>query len=183
MIRARALVVEPQEGSRLTSGGSVITGSGVDISTSLVPEIDISYFFTPNVAAELILGVTRHRVRGTGTLEGTRIGDVTLLPPTLTLQYHFTDFGAVKPYLGVGVNYTIFFDESARGPFSRFRLDSSVGLALQAGVDIMLDRHWGINFDVKKVFLETDVSLDRGAVRGRVDIDPWLIGAGATYRF
>lgn len=183
MIRGRALVVHPQPDATLSLNGTRIEGGDVDISTSVVPELDISYFFTPNLAAELILGVTPHRVKGAGALEGTRIGDAWLLPPTVMLQYHFTGLGNVKPYVGAGVNYTIFFNEEAKGGFTKFDLDDTFGFALQAGVDIMLDRHWGINFDVKKIFLEPKVSVNDGLVRGKVKIDPWLIGTGVTYRF
>ena len=78
-------------------------------TNSFVPEFDISYFFTQNIAAELILGVTPHHVYGTGAAatDGLDVGKAWLLPPTLTLQYHFTDFGAFKPYIGAGVNYTV----------------------------------------------------------------------------
>ncbi len=183
MIRGRALVVHPQEDAKLDLNGVRIQGGDVDISTSVVPELDISYFFTPNVAAELVLGVTPHRVKGAGALAGTRIGDAWLLPPTLLLQYHFTGLGNVKPYVGAGINYTVFFNEKAKGNFDSFDLDDTFGFALQAGVDIMLDKHWGINFDVKKLFLEPKVSVNNGLVTGKVKIDPWLIGTGVTYRF
>ena len=99
------------------------------------------------------------------------------------LQYHFTNFGAFKPYLGVGVNYTVFFNEKAKGGFTSFDLKDSFGLALQAGFDYMIDQHWGINFDVKKIFLEPKVKVNNGLVSGKVKIDPWLIGAGVTYKF
>lgn len=182
MIRGRALIVHPQPDADLTAGGAAIAGADVDISTSVVPELDISYFFTPNIAAELILGVTPHRVKGTGSIDGVRIGDAWLLPPTLMVQYHFTEFGMIKPYVGAGINYTFFFDEKAKGGFNKFDLEDTIGFALQAGVDIMIDKHWGINLDVKKIFLEPDVSVNSGAIRGKVKIDPWLIGAGITYR-
>lgn len=183
MIRGRALVVQPQEDATLYLNGARIPGAGVDISTSVVPELDISYFFTPNLAAELVLGVTPHRVKGTGALDGTRIGDVWLLPPTLMLQYHFTGLGNVKPYVGAGINYTVFFNEEAKGSFEKFDLDNTFGFALQAGIDIMLNQHWGINFDVKKIFLEPKVNVNNGLVTGKVKIDPWLIATGVTYRF
>lgn len=183
MLRGRALVVVPQEQASLRAGGVPIVGGDVDISTSVVPELDITYFFTKNIAAELILGVTPHNVKGAGALAGTRIGSAWLLPPTLTLQYHFDPIGAFKPYLGAGVNYTVFFDEKAKGGFTGFDLKNSFGLALQAGVDIMLDRHWGINLDVKKIFLEPKVKVNGGAVAGKVRIDPWIFGTGVTYRF
>jgi len=183
MLRGRALVVVPQEQASLRAGGAPIAGGDVDISTSVVPELDITYFLTRNIALELILGVTPHNVKGAGALAGARIGSAWLLPPTLTLQYHFDPIGAFKPYIGAGINYTVFFDEKAKGGFTSFDLKDSVGLALQAGVDIMLDRHWGINFDVKKIFLEPKVKVNGGAVAGKVRIDPWIFGAGITYKF
>lgn len=183
MIRGRALVVMPQPDASLRVGGVPVPGADVDISTSVVPELDISYFFTKNIAVELILGVTPHRVKGDGVLAGTRIGSAWLLPPTLMLQYHFTDFGKFKPYVGVGVNYTVFFNEKARGGFTNFDLKDTFGLALQVGADYMIDEHWGINFDVKKIFLEPKVKVNNGLVSGKVKIDPWLFGAGVTYKF
>jgi outer membrane protein len=183
MIRGRALVVMPQEKASLNAGGAPIVGGDVEISTSVVPELDITYFFTRNIAVELILGVTPHNVKGAGALAGARIGSAWLLPPTLTLQYHFDPIGAFKPYIGAGVNYTVFFNEKAKGGFTSFNLENSFGLALQAGVDVMLTKNWGINFDVKKIFLEPKVKVNGGAVAGKVKIDPWIFGTGVTYRF
>jgi len=183
MIRGRVLAVIPQEDASLRLGGAPVVGGDVNISNSVVPELDISYFFTKNIAVELILGVTPHNVKGAGTLAGTRIGSAWLLPPTLMLQYHFTDLGPFKPYVGVGVNYTVFFNEKAKGGFTSFDLKDTFGLALQAGVDYMIDEHWGVNFDVKKIFLEPKVKVNNGLISGKVKIDPWLIGAGVTYRF
>lgn len=183
MIRGRAVAVVPQESASLRVGGVPVPGADVDISNSVVPELDISYFFTKNIAVELILGVTPHNVKGAGVLAGAKIGSAWLLPPTLTLQYHFDPIGAFKPYVGVGVNYTVFFNEKAKGGFTSFDLKNTFGLALQAGVDIMLDKHWGINFDVKKIFLEPKVKVNGGAVAGKVKIDPWLFGTGVTYKF
>ncbi len=183
MIRGRALFVIPQESAKLKLGGAPIVGGDVNISNSVVPELDISYFFTQNIAVELVLGVTPHNVKGAGTLAGARIGSAWLLPPTLMLQYHFTGLGAFKPYVGAGVNYTVFFNEKAKGGFTSFDLKDSFGLALQVGVDYMIDKHWGINFDVKKIFLEPKVKVNNGLISGKVKIDPWLIGTGITYRF
>ena len=183
MIRGRALFVVPQEGAKPKLGGAPTTGGELALSNSVVPELDTGSFFTRNIAVELILGVTPHNVKGSGTLAGARIGSAWLLPPTLMLQYHFTDLGAFKPYVGVGVNYTVFFNEKAKGGFASFDLKDSFGFALQAGFDYMIDRHWGINFDVKKIFLEPKVKVNNGLISGKVKIDPWLIGAGVTYRF
>jgi outer membrane protein len=195
-LRVRALGVLPD-----ASGSSVnVTGaaalsspnSGLKIGDAVVPELDISYFFTRNIAAELILGVTPHHITGTGTLAGLDIGKTWLLPPTLMLQYHFTEFGAFQPYIGVGVNYTVFFSTSAaNSPLNGLAVTSlgvsnAFGAAAQVGFDYMLDRHWGVNFDVKKLYLEPNYSATVNnaiAVSGRANINPWLIGGGVTYRF
>jgi outer membrane protein len=196
MIRLRALGVLPD------SGGSSVNvqglpalsspNSGLSISNTVVPELDISYFFTKNIAAELILGVTRHSISGTGSLAGLNIGKSTLLPPTLTLQYHFTDFGAFKPYIGAGVNYTVFFNNSAANvaqnglSVTSLNLSNRFGAAVQFGFDYMVDRHWGLNFDVKKLYLEPNYTATVNnaiPVSGRANIDPWLVGGGVTYRF
>ena len=187
MIRVRALVVAPQSSATVrVNGGPEI--SGLKASTAVVPELDITYFFTRNIAAELVLGVTPHNVKGTGALAALgKIGSTWLLPPTLMLQYHFTDFGAFKPYVGAGVNYTFAFSNKEAGPMSAFKVKNAPGLALQVGFDYMLDKHWGVNVDVKKLWLRPDATATLAAgsipVTAKVKLDPWLIGAGVTYRF
>ena len=177
MIRGRALIVVPQEG--LNSSNALPASADVNIDTSVVPELDITYFFTPNIAAELILGTTPHDVRVTNP--NVDLGSVWLLPPTLTLQYHFAPEGRIRPYIGAGVNYTIFYakDEPAG---TTVDYDNAFGWALQAGVDIPMDEHWSLNVDVKQVFLSTDVTVN-GTVKADVDINPTLIGIGVGYRF
>ncbi|MDB5594500.1 MAG: ompW family protein [Hyphomicrobiales bacterium] len=187
MIRVRALAVLPQSSASVYANG-VLQAGGLKASDSVVPELDISYFFTKNIAAELVLGVTPHRVKGTGGLAGLgTIGSTLLLPPTLMLQYHFTDLGAFKPYVGAGVNYTFMLDNKAKGPMTAFHVKDAPGLALQVGFDYMIDQHWGINVDVKKLWLRPDATATIAAgsipVSAKVKLDPWLIGTGVTYRF
>jgi len=196
MIRVRALGVLPDaSGSTVNVLGAPALSSpnsGLSIGDSVVPELDISYFFTKNIAAELILGVTRHSITGTRTLAPLPIGKSWLLPPTATLQYHFTDFGAFKPYVGAGVSYTVFFSQSAANtPFNglavtQLNVSNQFGAAVQFGFDYMFDRHWGLNVDVKKLWLEPNYSATVNnaiPVSGRANIDPWLVGAGVTYKF
>jgi outer membrane protein len=196
MIRVRALGVLPDaSGSTVNVFGVPALSSpnsGLSIGNSVVPELDISYFFTRNIAAELILGVTKHSITGTGTLDGLNVGKAWLLPPTLTLQYHFTDFGAFKPYIGAGVNYTMFFNQSAGNTVlgglavTQLHISNSFGAVAQVGFDYMLDRHWGLNFDVKKIFLEPDYSATVNnaiPVSGTAHINPWLVAGGVTYKF
>ncbi|MBN8543709.1 MAG: OmpW family protein [Alphaproteobacteria bacterium] len=174
MVRARALNVRPDVDSTLSIGGTV------KIDNSVVPELDMTYFFTPNVSAELIAAVTPHKLTTSG---GVDAGDVWLLPPTLTLQYHFDQFDSVIPYVGAGVNYTHFYGENA-GALSSVDYDDSFGGALQVGADIPLEDNWYANVDVKKVFISTTANFSgAGGVRADVDIDPWIIGVGVGYKF
>lgn len=184
--RLRAITVQPDESADIAT-----IGGNVDIDTSLVPEFDISYFLTDNLAAELILGVTPHEVTAVGTALGdVPLGDVTLLPPTLTLQYHFNPGGQVRPYIGAGINYTVFFDEDlpASSALDSIDYDPSVGLALQAGADYALNGRWFLNVDVKKVWINTDVTIDGttnlgAVVNADVDINPVIFGVGVGWRY
>ena len=184
--RLRAISVVPDESADITP-----IGGDADISTSVVPEFDITYFFTDNIAAELILGVTPHDVTAVGTSLGdVDLGDVTLLPPTLTVQYHFNPQGQVRPYAGVGVNYTLFFNEDLPSgtTLDSIDYDPSLGFAVQAGVDYMLNERWFLNFDLKKVWINTDVTIDAttnlsAVVEADVDIDPWIFGVGIGWRY
>lgn len=183
MIRVRALYVMPESGGWVNG----VANSDLSYSDSVVPELDITYFFTKNIAAELILGVTPHDIDGGGSLAPLgQIGKVWLLPPTLTLQYHFTDFGPFKPYIGAGINYTAFFSQSTSNPaVTQLDVHDSFGWALQAGFDWMIDKHWGINVDVKKIFLEPDFTVTVGGAQltGTAQLNPWIFGTGVTYRF
>ncbi len=190
MVRLRALGVVTRNSGNVDQ----VPGSGLSTSDSLVPELDITYFFTKNIAAELILGVTRHQVTGTGVAatNGLDVGKAWLLPPTMTLQYHFTDFGAFKPYVGAGVNYTVFFGQTAGNTangagviVTNSHLQNTFAPALQIGFDYMIDNHWGFNVDVKKLWLRPswDGTSNVGALTGKVNLDPWLIGAGVTYKY
>ncbi|RAI41896.1 OmpW/AlkL family protein [Rhodoplanes roseus] len=199
-VRARALAVLPRDKVDLDipalGAAGVLPDTG-KVSTTVIPEIDISYYFTPNIALELILGVTPHKIKGKGQLEGLDIGETWLLPPTLTLQYHFTNFGAFQPYIGAGVNYTFFFNTSAANTTTTVPLGATVAVtdlglknnwapAVQIGFDYMLNQHVGVNFDVKYLWLSSDVTATLNnaiAVTGKTNLDPLLIGGGVTYRF
>ncbi len=176
LIRGRGVFVTPDEGASLSAGGDV------DVSNDTVPEIDVSYFITDNLALELIAATTRHKVSWTPT--GTNLGKVSLLPPTLTLQYHFVPKARLSPYVGAGLNYTFFYNEDAPGgAVTSVNYKNHLGYALQAGVDYALSGPWSLNIDVKKIFLQTDVSVNNGAITGKVDLDPWIFGIGFGYRF
>jgi len=175
LVRMRAVSVSPNESAVIDP-----IGGSVDISSSVVPELDITYFLQDQWAVELILGVTPHDVSAIDTIAGDiDLGDVTLLPPTLTLQYHFNPDGDFRPYIGAGVNFTHFFNEDLPGgsALSTIEYDQSFGYALQAGVDIPINDTWFFNADVKYVDIDTDVLID-GAIAAEVEIDPVLFGIG-----
>lgn len=180
LIRLRGIAVVPQENATVS-----VIGGDVDVHNAYVPELDLNWFFTENIAVELIAAITPHGVDAEDTSLGdVDLGDVWLLPPTLLLQYHHPFKNGFKPYIGAGVNYTVFFNEDAPGgTVTSIDYDNAFGWALQFGVDYMLDEHWLVNLDVKKLFLNTDVSINGGAIKADVDIDPWIIGFGVGYRF
>ena len=173
-IRARALGVIPQEDSSVNIGGDV------DVSNAITPELDLTYFITNNIAAEVIAGTAQHGLEYTGD---TDLGTTWILPPTVTLQYHFTPDSAFSPYIGAGVNYSIFYGEEEGTGFTDLNVDNAWGFAAQAGFDYWLNDNWGLNLDVKKIWMDVDASLNNGAIQADVDLDPWLVGAGVSYRF
>ncbi len=189
-VRLRGIVVAPTENASDVLPG--FPGGSVGVENAVVPELDFTYFITNNIGAELILATSPHDIQGEGTLAGLgEIGDLMALPPTLTLQYHFNPNGKVRPYAGVGVNYTIFYSEDASdslvnavGPTS-LDVDDSVGVAFQLGVDYALNDRWFLNADVKYIQIDTTATLNSGGAINTVDIDldPIVAGVGVGYRF
>lgn len=181
LLRVRFLNIAPDDDS------STITGVGgkAEVDDAYTADVDLSYFFSDNVAAELTATIAEHDVEAKGTALGTvDLGSVSILPPTLTLQYHLMPDSNIRPYVGAGVTYVFFYDDDPPRPLS-IDYDDEFGWALQAGVDIGLDENWAINLDVKKIWLSTDVSVGTpiGTVKTEVDVDPWLFGVGVAYRF
>ena len=166
--------------SVIPSPSDDIVGADVDISTAFVPELDFTYFFTRNIAAELILATTKHNVE---VENGADLGHVWLLPPTLNLQYHFYA-GDFKPYIGAGINYTIFYGVD-EGDVVGMDYDNTVGFSFQAGVDYNITNQWFLNLDIKQLLLSTDVDVDTGAgvLPVEVDINPLVIGVGVGRKF
>lgn len=175
-VRVRAVHLDTANKSEPVGG--VGAANTITVSNKTIPELDISYFFTPHIAAELVLTVPqKHRVY----LNGADIGSFKHLPPTLTLQYHFMPHSTISPYVGAGVNYTRISNVRLANGAVTLENDS-VGFALQAGVDYKLDKNWSLNFDVKKVQIRSDV-YQNGARISQVKVDPLLVGVGVGYRF
>ncbi|TNE58527.1 MAG: OmpW family protein [Alphaproteobacteria bacterium] len=180
LIRGRLLAIQGDLSSTIAP-----IGGEAEISDEVVPEVDFSYFFTDHIAAELIIGATRHDVAAKNTLFGdVDLGTVWLVPPTVTLQYHFAPKATVSPYVGAGINYTSFHKaDLPAGLVTDVDYGSSTDLALQAGVDIKCQGPWYFNVDLKKVYINTDVKLNGGTITADVDLDPWVFGMGVGRLF
>ena len=175
LVRVRAL--------HLDSANKDSTGLGLSINNKTFPEVDFSYFLTPNIAAELILTYPqKQRIYSNGT----EIGSLKHLPPTLTLQYHFNPTGTVRPYVGAGVNYTNFssveFAPAVNTALKPGIKHNSFGAAFQVGADVEISKGTYLNFDLKKVSLGTTV-YSNGASAGKFKVDPTLASVGLGWRF
>ncbi|QWE17186.1 OmpW family protein [Polynucleobacter sp. AP-Nino-20-G2] len=176
MIRVRAVDLLWQNGQ-----SGAVQSLDVKAKNQVIPEFDVSYFFTKNIATELVLTYPQ-------TIQidasGNKLGTVKALPPSLLLQYHFTDLGAFKPYVGVGVNYTIFSNRNNLGNGVYSVDKSSVGAVGQIGADYMLTKNWGLNVDVKYATMSTNVSTPGyGPSAGKLTLNPWMPAVGVTYKF
>jgi outer membrane protein len=176
LVRGRIVNISPANGSDPVGG--VGAADRITVSKKTIPEVDISYFFSPNVSAELILTYPqKHDVY----LDGANIGTFKHLPPTLSAQYHFAPNADVNPYLGFGVNYTNISKVNLLAGKGGLE-SSSFGFSVQAGVDFKIDKNWSINLDIKKVQIRSDVNV-AGAKASAVKVDPLLVGIGMGYRF
>jgi outer membrane protein len=177
LVRVRAVNIDS------ANGGSTTPNLALTINNKIIPEIDFSYFVTPQIAAELILTVPQTQ---TVRSAGSDIGSFKHLPPTLTVQYHFTTMGAFKPYLGAGVNYTrisdVTFIPAVAAAYKADLSRNSYGLALQVGADYEISKNMYLNLDVKKVDIRADVK-SAGTKIGEFKVDPLLVGLGIGWRF
>ena len=176
LVRVRLLDVVTERNN--TAGGGVGADT-LKVSDQVQPEVDVTYFFTKNIAAEL---VATYPVSHSINLSGTDIGGLKELPPTLNLQWHFDPLGKVTPYIGAGVTYMRTWDSRAAGG-ALTTSQNNWGGDLQVGMDYAIDQHWSFNVDVKKVWISADVQAVGGASVLTANINPLLAGVGLGYRF
>lgn len=178
MVRARAVHLDWDNGNKDSLATNV--GAKVKADDRWIPEVDVSYFFNKNFAAELVLTYPQEVDIKAGQ---TKIGHVDALPPSLLLQYHFADLGAFKPYVGAGLNYTLFTKKSFDLGVNKVSVEQSTwGLAGQVGFDYFLTKNVSLNFDVKYIKMETDVKLNGNKI-GKLELSPITAGVGVGYRF
>lgn len=174
LVRLRAIAITPQ----VSSSGALNT-LNAGVHNAIVPELDFTYMVTNNIGAELILGTSRNQV--TSSLGG--LGGVDVLPPTLLLQYHFNNAGVFRPYVGAGINYTLFYNNGLHVGDQSVSIDNhSFGPALQFGVDYQVAKNVFVNADIKKIWMRTGASLN-GSSLGTLYIDPIVVGVGVGMKF
>jgi len=181
IVRVGAASVNPNDDSGQVGA---IAGSGVSVDDGVAAFFNLSYMLSNNVAIELLAATPfKHDVNATGSIAALgKIAEVKHLPPTLSLQYHFTPTGNFRPYVGAGVNYTTFFSEDAvGGVVTDISLDDSWGLAVQGGFDVDFTKDWFFNADVRYISISTTATTNVGKVD--VDIDPWVFSLGVGTRF
>lgn len=189
MIRGGVTNVVPDDSSSNVSVAGADLGVGVSVGNSAQLGLNFVYFYADNWAVELLAATPfDHDI----DLDGAgRLADSKQLPPTLSLLY-YPSVGSSQwhPYLGVGLNYTVFFDEeftpaNQQAGFQDLSLDDSLGLSVQAGFDYDLNEQWGINASVRWADIDTEASFILGEAAGAVDvdIDPFIYTLALSYRF
>ena len=167
--------------SIFTSGG-VDTGLNVDVGNSTMPTLGFTYFLTDNISVEAILGATQHEIRAQGGATDVAVHETWVLPPVVTLQYRPAPEARVSPYVGAGINYMLFFDGKDQNGFT-VDLEDGFGYALQAGADVALTGPWTLNVDVKKVWFDTEATVNGGALTSDVNLDPLVVSVGIGRKF
>ncbi len=196
IVRAGATTVNPQESSDSPTLSGANLGGGVSVDSDTQLGITVEYMYTSNWGVELLAATPFQHTVSTkgGTLAGLGLddlADVKQLPPTLSLNYHPTASGAFQPYVGIGLNYTMFFNESESSGLKsvgghNFKLDDSIGLAFQVGFDWQLDDKWLVNTSLRYINIETDALVDTvlGTVKvDNVKIDPYVYTVAIGYKF
>lgn len=191
LFRFGAVAVSPDDDSGTVTG---IPGSAVGVDSDVGAGFTFVYMLRQNVGIEVLGALPfKHDITGDGVISGLgKIAKTKQLPPTVSLQYYFSPTSNVRPYVGIGVNYTFFFDEEttaslngALGGPTSIELDDSWGLAVSGGVDIDINRQWYFNASVWNMDIGTTATLDTGGTVRQVDvnIDPWAVFLGVGLRF
>ncbi len=176
LVRVRMLYVDT---STSNDAGGGVPADSIKVANRTQPEVDVSYFFTHNISAELIASYPlTHQVR----VNGAYIGGFQELPPILNLQYHFDGMGAFVPYVGAGAVYMRTMNTSLAGGGLTLQ-QSNWGEDVQIGADYKLDNHWLLNADLKKTWVNVGLDSAGGATILQLHPDPYILGVGIGYRF
>lgn len=196
VVRGGLVSVNPDDSSsNIIVGGSDL-GVNLSVDNNMQLGLNFAYFISDRINIEILAATPFKHDVNFGVVDplgtGNQLGEVTHLPPTLSLNYYLVDSDSqFQPYVGLGVNYTLFFDEGFTGAnqdvgLSDLSLDNSLGLAAQVGVDYMIDDNWMVNGSIRWIDIETEASFSLNEAQGTVDqitIDPWVYMLSVGYRF
>lgn len=169
--------VNPKSDNGTLAGGTV----PVSIGDNTRPQITVEYFIRDNIGVELLGALPfKHSIKSNGA----EIGTVKHLPPVVSLQYHFDATPQWKPFVGVGVNFTGFYDAEAKGPLAGndLRVKNSWGLAAHLGTDYWINDRSAVRADLRWIDIDADVTLN-GADVGQVEVDPVVAGVSYVMKF
>ena len=182
IVAGRITDISSSADDAITTAAGGTTGLRVDVSHDIMPTLGFTYFLTDNISVEAILGATRHEIRAQGGTTDVAVHETWVLPPVVTLQYRPAPEARVSPYVGAGLNYMVFFNGEDRNGFD-VSLDDGLGYALQTGADVAVSGPWTLNLDVKKVWFNTDASINAGTLKSDVNLDPWVVSVGIGRKF
>ncbi len=137
------------------------TGATLNVEDGYTLGFNFTYMINPNIGVELLAALPfQHDIKLSGVGQ---VGQTDQLPPTVSIQYHFMPQNSIRPYVGLGINYTFFFNEETSGALTgtSLSLDSSWGLAGQVGIDIDVAPNWFVNADLRYIGIDTEAKLDR----------------------
>ena len=177
IVKVGVHTVDPKSDNGTLAGGTLKSDVGSDVR----PTITAEYMLAPEWGIEVLASLPwKHDVKLNGVLAAT----TKQLPPTVSVQYHFNPSGKVSPFVGLGLNYTMFFSEHTTGPLAgtKLSLDDSLGIAAHGGVDFRIDERWLVTLDARWIKIGTDAKVN-GTKVGTVHIDPFAYGIAVGYRF
>ncbi|MGN8261743.1 OmpW/AlkL family protein [Pseudomonas sp. SMSB3] len=199
IVRAGAITTAPNESSSdLKFDGAKVSGTKATLDSDTQLGLTFGYMLTDHIGLELLAATPfQHTVgvKGLGAGLDGKLANIKQLPPTLSVQYYPMDPGSkFQPYAGVGINYTLFFDEDLSSTrkqqgFSNLKLQDSVGIAGQLGMDYMITDNLLVNASVWYVDIDTKASVNGPTALGYsktkvdVDVDPWVYMVGLGYKF
>lgn len=196
VVRGGLTMVSPDDASSNIYAGDTDLGLGIAVDSNTQIGLNVAYFLTDNINIEVLAATPFTHTVNFGVDDplgtGDKLGEVTHLPPTVSVNYYFNDpSAAFQPYAGVGLNYTIFFDEeftsaNESAGLSKLDLDDSFGLAAQLGADYKLNDKWHLNGSVRWIDIDTSATFDVGGAEGKVSdiqIDPWVYTISLGYTF
>ena len=196
IVRAGLTSVTPDESTSNILAGGADLGVDLTIDNNTQLGLNVAYFVTPNINVELLAATPFAHDVNFGAADpigtGDQVGEVTHLPPTLSVNYYFADpSAAFQPYAGVGLNYTFIFDEEFTSAnkdagLSDLSLDNSFGVAAQVGFDYIIDKKWHVNASARWIDIDTEATFkvgDADAEVKEIEIDPYVFTISAGYKF